>query len=61
MRSWYVVYTHPREEALAEENLKRQGFEVYWPRYKKRASHAAPGPGGARRTRRRLRGCTSRR
>lgn len=40
MRNWYVVYTHPREESVAEENLKRQGFEVYWPRYRKRSSHA---------------------
>jgi len=40
MRSWFVVYTHPREERIAEENLLRQGFPTYWPRYRKRASHA---------------------
>ena len=40
MLSWFVVYTHPREEALAQENLARQGFETYWPRYRKRSSHA---------------------
>jgi len=40
MRQWFVVYTHPREEALAEEHLRRQGFEAYWPRYRKRVSHA---------------------
>jgi transcriptional antiterminator RfaH len=40
MQSWFVVYTHPREEAVAEENLARQGFTTYWPRYAKRVSHA---------------------
>jgi transcriptional antiterminator RfaH len=40
MRSWYVVYTHPREEQVAEENLARQGYVTYWPRYRRRVSHA---------------------
>ena len=40
MNSWYVIYTHPREEGLAEENLTRQGFKTYWPRYMRRSSHA---------------------
>lgn len=40
MQSWFVVYTHPREEAIAQENLLRQGFTTYWPRYRKRSSHA---------------------
>ncbi len=40
MDRWFVVYTHPREEAVAEENLVRQGFETYWPRYRRRVSHA---------------------
>lgn len=40
MKSWFVVYTHPREESVALENLARQGFETYWPRYRKRSSHA---------------------
>ena len=40
MALWYVVYTHPREEHVAEENLTRQGFAAYWPRYRKRVSHA---------------------
>jgi len=30
--NWYAVYTKPRLEAVAEENLDRQGFEVYFPR-----------------------------
>lgn len=40
MDAWYVVYTRPREEAIAQENLERQGFATYWPRYRKRTSHA---------------------
>lgn len=31
MEHWYVVYTKPRKEAVAEENLKRQGYEAYLP------------------------------
>lgn len=31
MKQWYVVYTKPRQEAVAEENLERQGYEVYLP------------------------------
>lgn len=40
MLCWYVVYTHPREEHIADENLARQGFVTYWPRYRKRVNHA---------------------
>jgi transcriptional antiterminator RfaH len=29
--SWYVIYTKPREELRAKENLENQGFEVYLP------------------------------
>ncbi len=29
---WFVVYTKPRSEALAEEHLRRQGFTTYLPR-----------------------------
>jgi len=29
---WYAVHTHPRKEAVALENLQRQGFEPYMPR-----------------------------
>jgi len=38
MKRWYAVYTRPRQEALAEEHLARQGFEVYlpWCRTKRR-------------------------
>lgn len=40
MDQWYVIYTRPREETIAEENLIRQGFQTYWPRYRRRSSHA---------------------
>lgn len=29
---WYAISCRPRKEALAEENLLRQGFHVYLPR-----------------------------
>lgn len=32
---WYLVYTKPRQESVALENLERQNFNVYLPRYKK--------------------------
>jgi len=37
---WYVVQTHINAEAKAADNLGRQGFGVYLPRYLKRRSHA---------------------
>jgi transcriptional antiterminator RfaH len=40
MKHWYAVYTQPRNEGMAMEHLARQGFEVYFPRYLKRRSHA---------------------
>ena len=46
---WYVVYTQPKSEAPAAENLRRQGFNVYLPLYKTYkkslsavASHSVP-------------------
>ena len=30
-RSWYLIYTKPRQEYLARENLDRQGFVTYLP------------------------------
>lgn len=29
---WYLIHTKPRREAIAETNLLRQGYEVYYPR-----------------------------
>lgn len=28
---WYLIYTRPRQEYRAQENLQQQGFEVYLP------------------------------
>lgn len=33
-RSWYLAYTKPRQESVAELNLDRQGFEVYLPMFR---------------------------
>ena len=30
-RSWYLIFTKPRQENLARENLERQGFITYLP------------------------------
>ena len=30
-RNWYVIQTKPRKEVIAEANLRRQSFEVYYP------------------------------
>jgi len=30
-KSWYLVYTKPRQEAIAMSNLVRQGYVVYLP------------------------------
>lgn len=40
MTTWYVVYTHPSAEVKAAQNLERQGFRTYLPRYRKRRRHA---------------------
>ena len=31
MKHWYLIYTKPRSEARAEDNLQRQGFHTYLP------------------------------
>jgi transcriptional antiterminator RfaH len=40
MTDWFVVYTQPNGEGRALANLRRQGFEAYLPRYRRRRSHA---------------------
>ncbi len=40
MKRLYAVYTKAREEAVAEEQLRRQGFDVFLPQFEKRRSHA---------------------
>lgn len=32
---WYLAYTKPRHESVAQVNLTQQGFEAYLPLYKK--------------------------
>ena len=33
-RCWYLAYTKPRQESVADLNLVRQGFEVYLPMFR---------------------------
>ena len=40
MTAWFAVYTRPRAEAMAQEHLRHQGYEVYLPRHVKRRRHA---------------------
>ena len=40
VRRWYVVQTQVNCEAKAADNLRRQGYETYLPRYLKRRCHA---------------------
>jgi transcriptional antiterminator RfaH len=37
---WYVVHTQVNGEAKAAQNLLRQGYQIYLPRYLKRRRHA---------------------
>ena len=37
---WAAIYTHPRRENVAAENLLRQEFQIYFPRELKRVRHA---------------------
>ena len=36
MQHWYAVFTKPKREQVAAENLRRQGFHVYLPRLRHR-------------------------
>lgn len=40
MTDWIVAHCHANAEIKAEFHLKRQGFEVYLPKYKKTRRHA---------------------
>ena len=31
MKSWYLVYSKPKQEELAKEHLERQGYTIYLP------------------------------
>jgi transcriptional antiterminator RfaH len=35
-RSWYLMYTKPRQEKTAKLNLDRQGYETYLPQIRER-------------------------
>jgi transcription antitermination factor NusG len=37
---WYVAYCRPHMEVTAEVHLNEQGFETYFPRYRKQRRHA---------------------
>ncbi len=37
---WFAVQTQPHAEVRATQNLGRQGYEVFFPRYKKERRHA---------------------
>jgi transcriptional antiterminator RfaH len=39
-RRWYVVQTHVHSELKASQHLRRQGFDIYLPRYIKQRRHA---------------------
>lgn len=34
--AWYLVYTKPQQERMANDNLERQGYETYLPMIRKR-------------------------
>ncbi|GAF79080.1 unnamed protein product [marine sediment metagenome] len=40
MQQWYVVHTQARQEARAELNLRRQGFEAWLPLFRVARRHA---------------------
>jgi transcriptional antiterminator RfaH len=40
MKRWYTVNTQPSREVLADENLRRQGFESWLPRFRRVRKHA---------------------
>lgn len=40
MTEWIVAHCHTNAEIKAETHLKRQGYEVYLPKYKKTRRHA---------------------
>ena len=41
MHAWFAVVTKPRSEALAEEHLRRQGYECLLPRVRRVIRNAA--------------------
>lgn len=43
MAQWYVIYTKPRQEAVALENLQRQNYTVLYPRARLQKRKAGQG------------------
>jgi transcriptional antiterminator RfaH len=39
-KNWFCIYTNPREENLAFNELSNKGWRLYFPRYKRTISHA---------------------
>lgn len=40
MKQWFVVHTQPCKESIAYQHLAEQGFETYFPKFKKIRRHA---------------------
>ena len=40
MKAWYLIYTKPRQERIAVDNLERQGFHTYLPLLRQRRRRA---------------------
>jgi len=40
MNRWYAVNTQAHQEARADENLRRQGFDSWLPRFRRQRKHA---------------------
>ena len=34
--NWYAIHTKPRQEAIAESSLRREGIETFFPRLRRR-------------------------
>lgn len=43
MTQWYVMYTKPRQEAVALDNLQRQNYSVFFPQARVRKRKAGQG------------------
>lgn len=43
MTNWYVMYTKPRQEAVALENLQRQNYTVFYPQARVQKRKAGQG------------------
>lgn len=46
MNRWFLVYCKPNQEIRAEQNLKRQGYEVFLPKIQNANKHVGKGKNG---------------